>query len=130
MIIVFRRIAGFTINLIGWFSRPVRLQRSEQERKVLSSEVKRLRVYDYPTCPSSLKLRHTLHHLNLDIQYCDIRKCQVHRDNLLSEFGRVHAPCLRIEENQTVQWLDEPQQIIHYLNQRFAPANEREIRAA
>lgn len=127
---VFRRITGFAVNLFGWLNRPAPLQRSEQERKSLSSEIKRLRVYDYPSCPSSLKLRHALYRLNLDIQYCDIRKCQIHRDNLLSEFGRVHAPCLRIEENQTVQWLDEPEQIIHYLNQRFAPVTEQAARAA
>lgn len=127
---VFRRIAGFVVNLIGLFTRPRPIERSEQERKLLAREVKRLRVYDYPSCPSSIRVRHTLHRLNLDIQYCDIRKCQVHRDNLLSELGRVHAPCLRIEENQQVQWLDEPEQIIHYLNQRFDPAATEEQRAA
>ena len=75
---VLRRIAGVTVNFIGWFNRPAPLQRSEQERKKLASEIKRLRVYDYPTCPSSLKLRHTLHHLNLDIQYCDIQIGRAH----------------------------------------------------
>ena len=127
---VFRRIAGFVVNLIGIFTRPRPNERSEQERRLLAREVKRLRVYDYPSCPSSIRVRHTLHRLNLDIQYCDIRKCQVHRDNLLSELGRVHAPCLRIEENQQVQWLDEPEQIVHYLKQRFDPAVTEEQRAA
>lgn len=125
-----RRIAGVVVNLIGRFTRPKPIERSEQERKLLARELKRLRVYDYPSCPSSIRLRHTLHRLNLDIQYCDIRKCQVHRDNLLSELGRVHAPCLRIEENQKVQWLDEPEQIIHYLNKRFDPAINQAQQAA
>src|SRR5690606_9143921 len=127
---VLRRIAGFVVNLVGRFTRPVPIPRTEQERKALAREVKRLRVYDYPSCPSSLRLRHALHRLNLDIQYCDIRKSTVHRDNLLHELGRLHAPCLRIEESQKVQWLDEPEQIIRYLNQRFDPATMQGQRAA
>ncbi len=130
MKIVFRRLAGMTVNLIGWFSRPSPIERTAQERKFLSGEIKRLRVYDYPSCPSSLRLRHTLHRLNLDIQYCDIRKCQIHRDNLLAEFGRVHAPCLRIDEGSSVQWLDQSEQIIQYLNQRFDPASTSQASAA
>lgn len=130
MKVVFRRVTGFAVNILGWFSRPTPIERSAQERKFLASEIKRLRVYDYPSCPSSLRLRHTLRRLNLDIQYCDIRKCQVHRDNLLAETGRVHAPCLRIDEGQGVRWLDDQDQIIQYLNQRFDPANASEARVA
>ena len=43
MKIVFRRLAGLTVNLIGWFSRPTPIERSAQERKFLEGEVKRLR---------------------------------------------------------------------------------------
>lgn len=130
MKIVFRRLAGLTVNLIGWFSRPTPIERSAQERKFLAGEVKRLRVYDYPSCPSSLRVRQALHRLNLDIQYCDIRKCQIHRDNLLAEFGRVHAPCLRIDEGQSIRWLDDPAEIVAYLNQRFDSSQPHPARAA
>jgi glutaredoxin len=130
MKIVFRRLAGMTVNIIGHFTRPTPIERSPQERKSLAGEVKRLRVYDYPSCPSSFKLRQTLHRLNLDIQYCDIRKCQVHRDNLLAEVGRVHAPCLRIDNGQGVQWLDDQDQIIRYLNERFDPSVPQQARVA
>lgn len=127
---VLRRLAGLSVNLIGWFSRPTPIERTAQERKFLAGEIKRLRVYDYPSCPSSLRVRQTLHRLNLDIQYCDIRKCQIHRDDLLAEFGRVHAPCLRIEEGQSVRWLDDPAHIVQYLNQRFGTVNSGEASAA
>jgi glutaredoxin len=130
MKIVFRRLAGLTVNLIGWFSRPTPIERSPQERKFLAGEIRRLRVYDYPGCPSSLRVRQALLRLNLDIQYCDIRKCQIHRDNLLAEFGRVHAPCLRIEEGPGVRWLGDSTQIVDYLNQRFDPANSQQARVA
>jgi glutaredoxin len=121
-----RSIVGFVVGVCGWVTRPAQIQRSEQDRKMLAQAVKSLRIYDYKGCPRSLKLRHTLHRLNLDIQYCDISSSQIHQNNLLTQYGHLHAPCLRIEENQTVQWLDDAQQIIQYLNQRFdAPVAER-----
>jgi glutaredoxin len=117
-----RSIVGFVVGIFGWATRPAQIQRSEQERKMLAQAVKSLRIYDYKGCPRSLKLRHTLHRLNLDIQYCDISSSRIHQNNLLTQYGRLHAPCLRIEENQTVQWLDDAGQIIQYLNQRFETA--------
>lgn len=130
MKIVFRRLAGLTVNLVGWLTRPTPIERTPQELRLLAAETRRLRVYDYPNCPSSLKVRQTLRRLNLDIQYCDIRKCQVHRDNLLAELGRVDAPCLRIEEGSHISWLCDAGQIVSYLNQRFDPANAPAARAA
>ena len=50
-------------------------------------------------------------------------------DNLLAQFGRLHAPCLRVEEKHSVRWLDEPEQIIHYLNQRFGDSPARALQA-
>jgi glutaredoxin len=117
-----RRIVGFFVGFFGLMTRPAQIQRSEQDRKMLAHAVKSLRIYDYKGCPRSLKLRHALHRLNLDIQYCDISSSQIHQNNLLTQYGRLHAPCLRIEENNTVQWLDDSRQIIQYLNQRFDTA--------
>ena len=114
-----RQIVCFAVGIFGWLTRPAQLQRSEQDRKMLAQAVKSLRIYDYKGCPRSLKLRHTLHRLNLDIEYCDISSSLIHQNNLLTQYGRLHAPCLRIEENQSVQWLDDSRQIIQYLNQRF-----------
>jgi len=124
-----RRFIGVVVNFLDLLTRPQPIQRSEPELKRLAQEVKRLRVYDYRGCPSSLKLRQALYRLNVDIQYCDIRKCQIYQDDLLSQFGRLHAPCLRIEQNQNVQWLDDPAEIIQYLNQRFDPATPQDALA-
>ena len=114
-----RRIVCLFVSVFGWLTRPSQIQRSEQDRKMLAQAVKSLRIYDYKGCPRSLKLRHALHRLNLDIEYCDISSSLIHQNNLLTQYGRLHAPCLRIEENQSVQWLDDSRQIIQYLNQRF-----------
>lgn len=123
---IVRRSIGFAVNVIGWFTRPEQIQRSEQERRQFAPLLKGLRLYDYKGCPRSLQLRHALHRLNLGIEYCDIRKCQVHHDNLLAQFGRLHAPLLRIEENQQVRWLDDPAEIIRFLDHRFAPGTTQQ----
>jgi len=124
-----RRLVGVVVNFLDLLTRPQPIQRSEQERKLFAQEVKRLRVYDYRGCPTSLKLRQALYRLNVGIQYCDIRKCQIYQDDLLSQFGRLHAPCLRIEHNDSVQWLDDPAQIIQYLSQRFDPVARQDALA-
>lgn len=128
MIPLVRRSIGLVVNLLAWLGRPEQIQRSDQERRQLAPLLKGLRVYDYKGCPRSLKLRQALHRLNLGIEYCDIRKCQVHHDNLLSQFGRLHAPLLRIEENQSVRWLDDADDIIQFLDQRFTPAPHNNTR--
>jgi hypothetical protein len=110
---LFRRLTGIIANLVATCTAPRPIQRSEQERKALAREVKRLRLYDYPSCPASIRVRHMLRYLNLDIPYC-----------------RIHAPCLRIEEKGLVTWLDEPEEIVHYLRQRFDPAFTEERGAA
>lgn len=117
---IVRRTVGHAVNLFGWLTRPEPIFRTEQDRKRLAPALKGLRLYDYKTCPKSLKLRNELHRLNIDLDYCDIRSSEIHRNTLLAQFGRIHAPCLRIEEPHGVRWLDEPEQIIHYLNQHFA----------
>jgi Glutathione S-transferase len=122
MLKLVRRCIGLAVHCLEVMTRPEPIVRSERERKLLAQEVKGLRLYDYRGCPFSFNVRRTLHRLNLDIPYCDIRKCQVHHDDLLSKYGRIHVPVLRIDTADGVQWLDDSQQIIQYLNQRFAPA--------
>jgi len=126
MLKLVRRCVGMAVICLDWLFRPQPIARSEQDRRLIAQEVRNLRLYDYRGCPNSLLLWRHLHRLDLGIQYCDIRKCQVYRDELLAQCGRLHAPCLRIEQGSQVLWLDEPQQIIQYLDQRFAPATRRD----
>jgi glutaredoxin len=121
MTTIMRRSIGVVVHLLSLMTRPVQVQRSEQELKLLAQELKNLCLYDYKGCPASLKVHHTLYRLNLDIKYCDIRKCQIHSDYLLSQQGRLHAPCLRIDGPAGVEWINEPEAIIQYLVARFDP---------
>jgi hypothetical protein len=111
--------------LLGWLDRPVKLQRTPQECKKLARETSGMALYDYKWCPRSLKARHEIHHLNIDIERRDIQKSPVHQDNLIAQFGLLKAPCLRVEENGEVLWLDEPDEIVHYLHERFGDSLEK-----
>lgn len=105
--------------LFAWFSRPEKMRRTEKESKLLAKETSGISLYDYKWCAASLKARHEIYYLNIEIERRDIQRCSVHQDNLLAQFGRLKAPCLRIEEQGKIQWLDEPDEIVHYLHQRF-----------
>lgn len=113
------------IALTSWFTRPAKIERSEQERRELAQQARCIALYDYKGCPSSIKTQREIYRLNIEIECRDIGKSQVHRDNLLSGLGCLKAPCLRVEERGKVQWIDEPEQIVHYLHERFGPADER-----
>ncbi|MEX2366098.1 MAG: glutaredoxin [Pseudohongiellaceae bacterium] len=116
---LFRRLTGLVVNFYGRLTRPRQIQRSVEEKALLNREARGLSLYDYKGCSAGVKIRNTIHGLNIDIEIRDIRKCPVHMDNLLSCHGRVQVPCLKIEENGKVQWLDQPEEIIQYLTQRF-----------
>ena len=118
---IMRRNIGVVVHLLSLMTRPVQIARSEQELRLLAQELKHLRLYDYKGCPDSMRVHHTLHRLNLDVQYCDIRRRQVHCDDLLSQYGSLHAPCLRVESPTGVQWIDQPDEIIRYLVEHFDP---------
>lgn len=120
-----RRLVGQFVTFIGWLTRPRPIPRSPQEQTELNLATRHLTLYDYSGCPHSIRTRKVIHRLNLNIESCDIRKCQIHRDNLLAEYGRLKAPCLRIKEKDQVNWIDEPGAIIDYLNRRFEPESAR-----
>jgi glutaredoxin len=127
MLMLVRRAIGMVVRCLEIVTRPQPVVRTEREQKWLVQEVKNLRIYDYRGCPSSFSLRRTLRKLGLDITYCDIRKCHLHQKDLLSQFGRIHVPLLRIDTPDGPQWLDDAQQIIQYLNQRFGPAHQQDV---
>lgn len=81
-------------------------------------------LYAHKACIGSRRARREIQRLNVDIECRDIGKCSIHQDKLLAEYGKLKAPCLRIEEKGEVRWLDEPDEIVHFLHERFEPGNE------
>lgn len=104
---------------IDWLTRPAPMQRSAGELKLLAREVRGLALYDCKTCPDCIRARRAIHQLNMPLERRDIGKSPVYRDDLLAGIGQIRTPCLRIEQNGQVHWIEEPGAIIDYLNRRF-----------
>ncbi len=78
-----------------------------------------LSLYQYNFCPFCMITRRAIKSLNLDIEIRDTLKEPAYRQELIEEGGMSQVPCLRIEENGSVEWMYESADIIKYLNQRF-----------
>jgi len=114
-----RKTVDSFLSLFDWLYRPQPIVRSEEESRKLAKATSCLALYDYKGCVASRKTRHEIRRLNIILERRDIGKCSIHQDNLLAEFGKLKAPCLRIEEKGEVKWIDEPEKILHFLRDRF-----------
>tara|TARA_R110000772_G_scaffold30532_11_gene75707 strand:+ start:2275 stop:2676 length:402 start_codon:yes stop_codon:yes gene_type:complete len=119
-----RRALNPFLSLFDWFFRPRPVVRTEQESRKLAKATSAMALYDYKGCSASRKARREIYRLSLEIERRDIGKCMIHQDNLLAEYGKLKAPCLRVEEKGVVIWLDEPEAIVHFLNERFDTTSE------
>lgn len=119
LIKVVREGLGRVIAFISFVTRPKRIKRDEASQKQVNLDVKNLALYQFYGCPFCIKTRRTIHKLNLPMTYKDASKAP-YRQELEQGGGRVKVPCLKIEEQGAVRWMYESNDIIDYLNQRFA----------
>ena len=110
---------GQVIVLADAVTRPRRQQRSAQGQAKVAQEASGLALYQFHACPFCIKTRRALHRLNVPVTLHDVKKSPM-RERLLEGGGRVKVPCLHIEEAGQSRWLYESNEIIAYLEQRFA----------
>ncbi|WP_407362572.1 glutaredoxin family protein [Pseudomonas luteola] len=114
---------GQTIVGLDLLTRPRKLKRSAEAQKQVEEQTAGLALYQFQACPFCVKTRRAMHRLNLPIALRDVKKDPEHREALLAGGGRIKVPCLRIEEEGRTAWMYESNDIIAYLNKRFAPAS-------
>lgn len=114
---------GQTIVGLDLLTRPRKLKRSAEAQKQVEEQTAGLALYQFQACPFCVKTRRAMHKLNLPIALHDVKKDPEHREALLAGGGRIKVPCLRIEEEGRTAWMYESNDIIAYLNKRFAPAS-------
>lgn len=102
-------------------SRPQR--RSAEGQAEVAKQVAGLSLYQFHACPFCVKTRRAMHRLNLPIALKDAKNNPQERQRLLDEGGKIKVPCLRIEEKGESRWMYESNDIIAYLEQRFAGIN-------
>lgn len=111
---------GQLIVLGDALTRPRPQQRSAQGQAQVARETAALSLYQFQACPFCVKTRRAMHRLNLPIQLRDAKNDPQAREELLAGGGRVKVPCLRIDEAEGTRWMYESNDIIAYLEQRFA----------
>ncbi|MCG7586785.1 glutathione S-transferase N-terminal domain-containing protein [Photobacterium sp. OFAV2-7] len=117
---VIRWILGRVILLLNTVFTPKSIKRSEAEQKKINDAVAQLHLYQFEACPFCVKVRRHAKRLNLPLATRDAKQAQW-EEELVNGGGRRKVPCLRIEgENGDVEWMYESNDIINYLENRFA----------
>ncbi|AIR89925.1 glutaredoxin family protein [Pseudomonas cremoricolorata] len=113
---------GQLIVFGDWISRPAKRKRDAAAQAKVEEQARDLALYQFHACPFCVKTRRAMHRLNVPVALRDAKHDPVHRQALLEGGGRIKVPCLRIEEAGQVRWMYESNDIIAYLDQRFANA--------
>lgn len=111
---------GQLIVLGDALTRPRPQQRSALGQAKVNAEAKALTLYQFHACPFCVKTRRTIHRLNVPVTLRDAKQDQQARAELQAGGGKIKVPCLRIEEPSGTRWMYESNDIIAYLEQRFA----------
>ncbi|OBU33987.1 glutaredoxin [Photobacterium phosphoreum] len=114
-----RWIVGRIILILNAIFSPQGMQRSEAEQQVVDAAVANMQLYQFETCPFCVKVRRHAKRLNIPLATRDAKVAPWDKE-LLEQGGKRKVPCLRIEENDQIIWMYESNDIIAYLDKRFA----------
>ncbi|MCH8847279.1 MAG: glutathione S-transferase N-terminal domain-containing protein [Proteobacteria bacterium] len=114
-----RKILGALVVFFDALTRPKPIERSVDAQSDVDGRSKNLSLYQFHACPFCVKVRRTLHKLNVNIELHDAKTDKIGNE-LLKEGGKRKVPCLRIEKDGKVQWMYNSKDIIVYLQNSFA----------
>lgn len=125
MIRMFFRTLRFVLKpfMLLWakLAMPKGVARTTEAQQKINNECSGLALYHFKTCPFCIKVRHEMARLSLPIELRDAQHNAELRADLLQGGGKIQTPCLRIVDSRgDVQWMFESNDIIKYLQQRFA----------
>lgn len=116
-----RIILGPFMILGELLSSPKGIERSAEAQQKVDEQSKNLQLYVFRTCPFCIKVRKTLKRLSLNVEQRDALNDSAARAELENGGGEIKVPCLRITDaNGKHRWMYESDDIITYLNGRFA----------
>jgi glutaredoxin len=115
-----RLILGPVLLFSDWVTSPRGIRRSADLQQQIDVQTGKLALYQFRTCPFCIKARRAIKRLSLKIELLDAQKNPEHRQALLQGGGQIKVPCLRItEDDGSVRWLYESDDIIQYLESRY-----------
>lgn len=106
---------------IDFVTTPRGIKRSEEEQKKIDQEASNLVLYQFQTCPFCIKVKRNNKRLSLKIETRDAQHNSTYRKELLQGGGQIKVPCLKIiDEKGKARWMYESEDIMEYLQDRFA----------
>lgn len=101
-------------------TRPRPQRRSAEGQAAVIKDAAGLSLYQFHACPFCVKTRRALHRLNVPMTLHDAKNDPEQRELLLAGGGKIKVPCLHIQEQGQSRWLYDSNEIIAYLEQRYA----------
>ncbi len=115
-----RWFLGKIILTLNFLTPPKSIKRSPEAQAQVDKQTRLLALYQFHACPFCVKVRRAMKRFSLDIELRDAKNNDTFRQELLENGGRVKVPCLRItNDDGSVSWMYESNDIIRYLEQRF-----------
>ena len=116
-----RLIVGPIILFIDKITTPRGIKRPQDEQKKIDNEASNLVLYQFQTCPFCIKVKRNNKRLSLNIETRDAQHNSTYREELLQGGGQIKVPCLKIiDEKGNDRWMYESEDIMEYLQDRFA----------
>ena len=114
-------IVGPILLLADRLTTPRGIDRDPSAQQRIDAQTKNLVMYQFLTCPFCIKTRRAIKRLSLNIETRDVLRHEPSRQQLLKCGGKIKVPCLRITKaDGSTEWMYESDEIIKYLEQRFA----------
>lgn len=116
-----RLVVGPIILFIDKITTPKGIKRPEDAQQKIDNELTNLVLYQFKTCPFCIKVKRNNKRLSLNIETRDAQHNPTHREELLQGGGQIKVPCLKIiDEKGNDKWMYESDDIMDYLQNRFA----------
>lgn len=80
----------------------------------------KLALYHYPTCFYCRRVRKEIQRLGIEVEERDIWSDSQAMQDLVNARGRRTVPVLKIQEGDSVKWMPESRDIIHFLREKFS----------
>ena len=125
MIKIFFKVIRMVLTpfMLLWakLSMPKGIERTEDAQKKVDRECDSLALYHFDACPFCIKVRREMARLSLPVKLRDAQHNQENKSDLIRGGGKFQTPCLQITDSSgSINWLYESDDIIKYLQQRFA----------
>lgn len=114
-----RAIVGSVILGIDRLTAPNPPKRSLEAQKQLDLRTEGITLYQLPACPFCVRVRRQIRRQGLSIALKSIRQDDEAAAELIAGGKLDQVPCLRIERNDTTEWLYDSNAINAYLKEQF-----------